>query len=468
MANLELLPSDRDPAANPAAPERALPLLMQADGADRDLRNFVQAEGDRLADQLAVHGALLLRGFSVEGSVGFEQVMATAFGDLLTYQDRATPRHAVRGRVYTSTEYPPAHSIFLHNENAFADRWPTRIGFFCATPAEQGGATPLADVRRVFQRIDPDIRDRFAAQQVMYVRNFGQGFGLPWQTVFNTEDRVELEAYCQQAQIQVEWLDGGTRLRTRQVRPAIAQHPQTGDWIWFNHAATLHVSTLRPALREALLAEFAPADLPNNTYYGDGTEIEPEVLAHIRAAYLAEKVTFPWQVGDLLLVDNLLVAHGREPYSGPRTVWVAMARAGRWIDLSGDYPVVSKPSPGDQPAPLTVALARASQAAPAPSLTALETVIAGIWANALRREAVGPEDNFFELGGQSLDAMDIVTEIRDIFEVPLSLRALTVTPTVKALVAALATSSEEAARLENIAQLTLEMLQSDDSAGWRC
>lgn len=445
---------------------QTLPFIVRAPASGQSLADFVRTERAWIETQLLQHGALLLRGFTCglkeQRAAEFEQTLQALWGELLTYQDRATPRHQVSGKVYTSTEYPPSHSIFLHNESSFADSWPTRICFFCATPAQQGGATPIADVRQVWQRIDPVVRQRFEAKQVMYVRNFGQGFGLPWETVFNTADRDELEAYCQKADIAVEWLDHGQRLRTRQVRPAVLKHPQTDEWVWFNHAAVLNVSTLRRSLRDAFLTEFALEDLPNNTYYGDGTEIEPDVLDHIRAAYKAEKTLFTWQSGDLLVLDNLLMAHGREPYTGPRQIWVGMAKSMRWAEISSanqlippaDFSLQSKHA---ERACLTATPENQRFTQPTP----LEMVLAAIWATTLNVEDVDIHDNFFELGGQSLDAIDIIENVQALFQVPLSLRALTLTPTVSALAQSLIKTPAEKHRIEEISQSTLEMLGGD-------
>jgi alpha-ketoglutarate-dependent taurine dioxygenase len=95
--------------------------------------------------------------------------------------------------------------------------------------------------------------------------------------------------------------------------------------VWFNHGTFFHVSTLDPETRLALLAQVGEADLPNNTYYGDGSPIEPEVLDHLREAYRRETVSFPWEAGDVLMVDNMLVAHGRSPFAGPRQILVGMS-----------------------------------------------------------------------------------------------------------------------------------------------
>jgi alpha-ketoglutarate-dependent taurine dioxygenase len=157
----------------------------------------------------------------------------------------------------------------------------------------------------------------------MLVRNYVDGLSLTWQSVFQTEDKIAVEDYCRDAGIETEWC--GDRLRTRQVRQAVSQHPMTGEMVWFNHAAFFHVSTLEPSTREVLLAGLKEEDLPNNTYYGDGSPIEPAVLEEIRGAYRKEAVSFVWQEGDILMLDNMLVAHGRNPYVGPRKILVAMA-----------------------------------------------------------------------------------------------------------------------------------------------
>ena len=160
----------------------------------------------------------------------------------------------------------------------------------------------------------------------MYVRNVGDGLGLPWQTMFQTESPAVVERECLRKGIKVEWKDD-QRLRLSTVLPAVVKHPQSGELSWFNHATFFHITTLDPVLRSVLLEEFAEKDLPTNTYYGDGARIEPEVLEELREIYRQQTVSFPYRAGDVMLLDNMLTAHGRAPYSGPRKILVAMADA---------------------------------------------------------------------------------------------------------------------------------------------
>lgn len=311
--------------AEPLLPGQAIPVAIQPALPGLDLLAWAAENRSRIEELLLAHRALLFRGFDLRSVEDFDRFThLTSSGELLEYRDRSSPRHEVGEKIYTSTDYPADQWIFLHNEGTYWLTWPLKIYFACLIAAERGGETPIADCRKVLARIDPAVRERFARRGVMYVRNFNDGFGLTWQTVFQTTEREVVEDYCRRNRIEVEWKPGD-RLRTRQVRQAIATHPRTGEAVWFNHATFFHVSTLEPAVRERLLGEFAEEDLPYNTYYGDGAPIEPAVLDDLRAAYLAERIAFPWRPGDVLMLDNMTVAHGRAPYSGERKIVVGMA-----------------------------------------------------------------------------------------------------------------------------------------------
>ncbi|HEX6718890.1 MAG TPA: TauD/TfdA family dioxygenase [Pyrinomonadaceae bacterium] len=311
--------------AQPLFTDRALPLLIEPSVSALDPVAWATRNRDFIEAGLRKHGGILFRNFNIKTAEQFAQFMAAIAGELLNYNERSSPRTQVSDHVYTSTDYPSDYSIFVHNENSYQRQWPMKIFFFCETPAESGGETPIADCRRVYASLPETIKERFWTKNWMYVRNFGDGFGLPWRTVFQTDDRAVVEEHCRRNEIDAEW-KSDDRLRLRAVRRALHKHPYTGEEVWFNHATFFHISTMEPAIREALLAEVAEDDLPSNSYYGDGSPIEPEVLEDLRERYHEATVLFAWQRGDTLLLDNMLVAHGRAPYKGARKILVGMAQ----------------------------------------------------------------------------------------------------------------------------------------------
>lgn len=305
-------------------PGKLLPLIVEPSINGLNLATWAENNRPFIETNLLKHGGILFRNFPANGVSDFENFIKAVSGNLLEYSYRSTPRSHVSGNIYTSTEYPAEQSIPLHNEMAYSRNWPMKIGFYCVQPAQQGGETPIADSRKIFQRINPTIREKFIQKQVMYVRNYGNGLDLPWQNVFQTTEKSEVEKYCYNHDIEFEWY-GQDCLKTRQTCQAVATHPKTGELVWFNQAHLFHVSNLNPSVREGLLVGFKEEELPRNSYYGDGSLIETSALDEIRGIYQQESITFTWQARDILLLDNMLTCHGRNPFLGSRKVLAGMS-----------------------------------------------------------------------------------------------------------------------------------------------
>ena len=300
-------------------------LLLNVDPKGMKVTDWALHNRDHIERLLQSNGALLIRGLKFVGSQQFGAVLATLFGEeLIQYTYRSTPRTELRGNVYTATEYHPDQVIPQHNENSYSNRWAMRLGFLCTIPAETGGATPICDSRKIYQQIPDAIRERFEKHGVMYVRNYSE-IDIPWQEVFQSADKADVESFCRANDLEFEWLDDN-HLRTRQINQASATHPVTGDTVWFNQAHLFHVTNLDPEVQQSLLTVMKEEHLPRNTYYGDGAPIAPETLQQIRDLYLKNQIAFEWQRNDLLLVDNMLYSHGRTQYSGNRQVLVGMSR----------------------------------------------------------------------------------------------------------------------------------------------
>ncbi len=306
-----------------------------------DLRSWLAGNRPMVEALLRERGAVLFRGFDVAGPDEFRAVVAAWSPSLLNYTYGSTPRQrsAAEG-VYSSTEYPADQSIPQHNEMSYARAWPDHLWFYSRQPAPEGGATPLTDTRRLTARLDPALVQHFAERKLRYVRNYGLGFDVTWQATFETEDRGEVEAFCREQQIDWHWLDGD-RLHTEQVCQAVVEHPATGDRLWFNQAHLFHTSALPPEV-SAGFDQSDPLSVPRQVFYGDGEPIESAVLDEVRAAYVSESIREDWELDDVLVFDNLLVAHGRDPYRGPRRVMVAMTNETNGTSRTGQHQGVSR------------------------------------------------------------------------------------------------------------------------------
>lgn len=288
-----------------------------------DLATYLKST-DGLADELVRHKAIVLRDFHVE-----EDELVRVYDQLLpnrlAYVHGNSPRTKVGQNVYTSTEYPAEHTISMHNELSYAHAWPSRLAFYCAVAPATGGATPVVDGRLWLESLDDDVRERFAPG-VRYQQNLHDGLGLgkSWQDTFETEDRDQVMAFLDNAEAEWSWQPDGA-LRISQLRPSFTRHPVSGVEVWFNQSDQWHPAGLGDETAAELALILPPDELPQSVTFADGRPIPDEYAVQIRDRGLENGVDVDWRVGDVLLIDNVLVGHGRRSYTGDRRILVAMS-----------------------------------------------------------------------------------------------------------------------------------------------
>jgi alpha-ketoglutarate-dependent taurine dioxygenase len=276
--------------------------------------------GDDLAELIAT------RRQDVAGMDSFQQSVRNFGKPPYSYVGGGTPRSRVGDEVFTSTEYAPSGVIALHCEASYFREIPEIVWFFCDQPPQAEGETPLGDMRDVLARLDPAIVDRFDDKGLLYVTNLhgGQGFGISWQRAYHSEDREEVEASIRAKNLEHEWTaDGGLRVLMR--APGLRRHSVTGRTYWANQASNWHTANL-PATTAAALARAYPDPMtyPKNVFYGDGSAIDDADIRTIAATLSEAETTFTWQRGDVLMVDNQAIAHGRRSFKGERRILVSL------------------------------------------------------------------------------------------------------------------------------------------------
>jgi len=313
-------------------PERSVPFVVEYDSDNGRpesglLTSWYKDNTDFIEQKLSEHGAILFRGFDINTPASFARLTRSIAPGLADCLDDNGPRTKITSGIYTSTEYPAEYQLSMHSEYSYSHKFPARLYFCCIVEPGQGGATPLADNRRILKKLDPSIVEEFKTKRVKYVRNLhgGSGFGLSWQTAFQTTDKLVVEKYCRDMSIDYEWkTDGGLLLEN--VFDSVITHPRTGEEVWFNQAPQFHPSDYPTHISDSLLDSYRghEREFPQTSFFGDDSPIDMAALKHIRETMFSEATVSPWRQGDVVMIDNVLVCHGRMPFSGPRKILLAM------------------------------------------------------------------------------------------------------------------------------------------------
>lgn len=290
------------------------------------LAHWVTSQKASLTTQLESTGAILFRGFPIRSAENFDQ-FALAFGfEHFTYEESLS--NAVRinltPRVFTANEAPPSVEIFLHHEMAQTPIYPHRLFFCCLSAASEGGATPLCRsdlLWREFESNHPDRAEPFVKLGLKYTTHMpgtddsASGQGRSWRSTLSVGDRTEAEKRLRELGYSWEWSDDESLLATTKALPAVREL-KDGSQSFFNQVIAAHRGWKRHINRQSVLT------------FGDGSDIPDESLELL--AELSKHYTVPldWQDGDVALIDNYRVMHGRYPFSGDRKrqVVVCLAR----------------------------------------------------------------------------------------------------------------------------------------------
>jgi len=322
--------------------QEALPLVLKPKRptSHAEFLELLRGEREGLRARMLEHGGLLFRGWPLETAQEFaDAIQALGTGASVNYIGGDSPRRKIAGAVYTSTEAPAAVKIPLHNELSFVRHYPKHIFFFCDVAPAERGETILGDARRVYRALDPGVRERFIDRQLKYVSAyFGSSWVMDlvnslqpshksWRDVFETNDRDEVERLCREHDFEFDWHKGKNWLRIAQTRPAAITHPETQEWVWFSQA---HLYDFNPRLLGgwrfvAAKAFYArPHTRLHEVFHADGSRVDRRDLYHIMDTLDANTIAFPWQRGDMLVLDNVLTMHGRATFDGPRRILAAM------------------------------------------------------------------------------------------------------------------------------------------------
>ncbi|MDV6237563.1 TauD/TfdA family dioxygenase [Leptospira ellisii] len=340
-------------------PNNELPVVYRPNSPEQEdkqyLIRWVKSNKRALTDDLKEYGAILFRGFDIRSPQDFEDVIINVDPNLKNNYLGTSPRNQVTKYAFTATELPPAYPIMQHAEMSFLDSPPRKLFFFCGLAPEKFGETPITDLRKVLHEVPQTIRDKFENDKIRYSRVYDGPSNRSrfqfwktkrWDEMFQTQDRNEVEKISKKQNFKTEWF-GEDGLRLVNTTLAVRRHPEFKTLAWHNHSQVFHIDAARKeywriffrqktfrgflvgiALEALTLLKKLTTKkeyLDTHCSYGDGKEISLRELTQIQEAFWNNISLFSWQKGDVLVIDNYTVSHGRHPFSGPREIYVAWA-----------------------------------------------------------------------------------------------------------------------------------------------
>jgi alpha-ketoglutarate-dependent taurine dioxygenase len=282
-----------------------------------------QLERESVIDLFKRSGLLLFRGFGARAEV-FERFSGSFSGEFMTYMGGGYQRRTINEsgdksimsvNYYLGTPEQATFALPLHGEIYYLDHRPWIIWFLCVTPAVKDGQTSVCDGARLYRELRPETRALFEHMRLKYIRHYEEA---DWQKRFQTEDLDVVERFCRDNGMRVEVDRTARTVLTEYFHPAWIRSRWSGQ--------TVFINTMLPVLWQERHGRTT-----NIVRLEDGSEIPPAVVDEIEQATERLKQLIPWTSGDVAMLDNTRVLHGRQRFDDDqRQIYSRMVRNVDW------------------------------------------------------------------------------------------------------------------------------------------
>lgn len=262
-------------------------LLINNDNID-----IIDLDKEEIISLFKTYGFLLFRGFEthVDTFTRFTKLLSNNFRN---YSGGVFSRRVINGDETLLSVNDFKDEIKLHGEMYYQRDIPLMLWFFCAHPASQDGETTLCDGRQLFNEFSSSLKELFRNKKLKYVAHLNKE---DWQKRYKTDDIRVVEQACKSNDVQFQ-MNADESIDLQYICSAI--HPsRCGEY-------TVFINSLLPTKHLA----------PNKISFDDNSEISDDIVSEITE--IAERLTtdITWQKGDILMVDNTRIMHGRRAFS---------------------------------------------------------------------------------------------------------------------------------------------------------
>ncbi|XP_002737284.1 dapdiamide synthesis protein DdaC-like [Saccoglossus kowalevskii] len=311
-------------------PSKNFPAVYEAKYTDTSIppSDWAKVAKEVIDANLTEYGAILFRGMPINGGDRFSQFLVDLGYETMGYEGGLAVRQKVAPGVLTASDDLPEVTIQPHNEMGYRKTFPKKLFFSCEIAPEPGcgGETGITRVKDIEAKLKPEVKEKFRKLGInyhFYLHSIENSRYKSWQETFFTENKSDVEKYMDRMNYEHKWQDDGA-VSYWYTLPAFTKHHKTGEELWFNHVHRHHSTNLAEHPKYADEPDLPPLRFPYHTGYGDGTELEPEVLQHLRDVIWQVSVGFQLQKSDIIVFDNMLVQHSRLGFTGKRKLLAAM------------------------------------------------------------------------------------------------------------------------------------------------
>ncbi|GAA5863625.1 hypothetical protein JCM8547_003672 [Rhodosporidiobolus lusitaniae] len=324
------------------------PLALQTDSSLKNLDDVVDAiskleASGELKELTTKHGgAVLIRGTHAKAPEDFSRIVsALKLGKPHEELGNPVVRNVLAPNVATANEGPNTQPVFPHSEFGWSAHYPSSIVFFCRKPAIEGGETPINSTAEVFARVRdelPEFIDELAEKGILYVYRYQQDVNPGsnnGNNIYRAYDRAgvlpsdneatrraKIEAQIKLHAKEWEWKEDGSLEVTHRLS-VVRRDPHSRLPILFGNLCSFYLLAKK-------WDSFEPPYLGKDGAYhppplfGDGTPIPREYLEKLVEIIYDVRVLVKYELGDVLILDNHLVQHAREPWEGERKVLASL------------------------------------------------------------------------------------------------------------------------------------------------
>ncbi|PLZ22754.1 taurine catabolism dioxygenase TauD [Fischerella thermalis CCMEE 5273] len=272
--------------------------------------NILNLDIDEVIKLFKSSSLILFRGFEtdVDKFKKFTELYSTSF---MTYVGGAYSRDSINGdnTVLSVTGHKIACAVPFHGEMYYTKTQPKMMWFYCATPALSDGETTICDGIQVYNELSQTTKELFHSKRLKYIRTYPQEI---WPKIYQTNDLAVVEKVCNDNDMLLKVNEAEKSITTEYITSAIVLS-RCGHYKVF-------LNNILPVIEQE-------AQGRNNSLvrFEDDSPIPENVIDELKEITGRLTQLVAWQKGDILMVDNTRLLHGRRTFSdNQRDIYVRL------------------------------------------------------------------------------------------------------------------------------------------------